>query len=56
MFHLASNAGSVAFYYLIAFCKSKNIELIDAQMHTVNMEKYGGKFISFKEYEKFLHV
>jgi len=56
MFHLVSDAGSVAFYYLIDFCTRERIELIDAQMHTTNMEKHGGKFISFEAYEKYLYV
>lgn len=55
MFHTVSDAGNIAFYYLVEYCKQKGIELIDAQMHTQNMENHGGEQLSFSDYEKYLH-
>ncbi|MDD2199058.1 MAG: leucyl/phenylalanyl-tRNA--protein transferase [Bacteroidales bacterium] len=54
MYHTMSDAGNVAFYYLIEYCKQKDIKIIDAQMETENMRKYGGHYISFDEYQKYL--
>ena len=54
MFHLVSDAGNVAFDSLIQYCVSNDVQVIDAQMHTNNIEKHGGEFISFDKYLTYL--
>ncbi len=54
LFHLQTDASKSAFLYLVNYCLSNNIYLIDCQTHSPLLESLGGEFISRKEYSDFL--
>ena len=52
MFSLMPNASKLALIYL---CQNKEYKLIDCQLHTPHLENMGGKYMSRREYVKYLH-
>ena len=53
MFSLMPNASKLALIYL---CQTIKYTLIDCQLHTPHLESMGGKYVSRKEYIKYLHT
>jgi len=55
MFHVENNASKIAMFYLIQKLKSLNINLIDSQVYTENIARYGGFEITRVNYMKLLN-
>ncbi|MDG2052341.1 MAG: leucyl/phenylalanyl-tRNA--protein transferase [Flavobacteriaceae bacterium] len=55
MFSKVSDASKVGFYYLVAQLKTKNYQLIDCQMYTAHLERFGAKEIPRNEFLKYLN-
>ena len=53
MFAKVSNASKYGF---IEFIKNSNYQLIDCQLHTNHLESLGGKYITRKEFLKYLQL
>lgn len=54
MFHKETDASKVAFYYLVAFVKSKNYKLIDCQVYNKHLESLGAETITRDLFISFL--
>jgi leucyl/phenylalanyl-tRNA--protein transferase len=55
MFHLVPDASKVALVKLVEKMQSCGYLLLDAQVHTNNMERFGAEFISRQDYLAILH-
>lgn len=51
MFHLKPDTSKLALFHL---CKSNKYKVIDCQLQSAHLEKLGGEYISFDEYNSYL--
>jgi leucyl/phenylalanyl-tRNA--protein transferase len=54
MFNRANNASKLAFAYFAKYLFNAGVELIDCQMHSNHMERFGAKEVSREEFEQLL--
>lgn len=54
MFNRANNASKLAFAYLAEYLFNAGVVLIDCQMHSEHMEKFGAKEVTRQQFEGFL--
>lgn len=54
MFNRANNASKLSFAFFADYLFAAGVEIIDCQMHSEHMERFGAKEISREEFEKLL--
>lgn len=54
MFNRANNASKLSFAFFADYLFSSGVELIDCQMHSDHMERFGAKEVEREEFEKIL--
>ena len=56
MFNRANNASKLSFAFFAEYLFNAGVEIIDCQMHSEHMEKFGAKEISRDEFEDLLRI
>jgi len=50
MFHLKTNASKICFFYMCQFLKKQGIQIIDTQVESEHIKKWGGTLVTREEF------
>ena len=50
MFHLKTNASKICFFYICQFLKKQGIQIIDTQVESEHIKKWGGTLVTREEF------